>query len=435
MLYADAVRGHDATGVFGVTKEGNVDIKKQAAAASIFVSSTEFSSFKAKIVSAYHAVIGHNRKATHGEKRHEDAHPFWDKNNNIVLVHNGMISNHKEFCKDSTVDSAAIANVMAEKKHTDVLSEVTGAYAFIWYDVKEKKVFFARNESRPLFIVETDGLFALASEPQLAGWTLSRNNQKVIAVKPVEDHVLYQFDLANHLITEVTKYEQKKIYTTTTYRRGGTTNNVIYLPSQKQVSYPQHKPNIIQRGLNRLFNTNEDIGDVDANCFLDDNDLVSRERAMELYKNGDTIYVNISTYNEALNKGTGEIKFVVQGTPINVSKPWLIVKAYLSKQEFDLIELTDVFEFKIKSISRDKDMNVLIYGELGNDVRFVNTNNDKVITESMFFDTVFPEKCDLCRDHMIYKDLPECTIELEQKQIKHALCPKCTAKYESSKEK
>ena len=53
MLYADAVRGHDATGVFGVTKEGNVDIKKQAAAASIFVSSTEFSSFKAKIVPAY----------------------------------------------------------------------------------------------------------------------------------------------------------------------------------------------------------------------------------------------------------------------------------------------------------------------------------------------------------------------------------------------
>ena len=152
-------------------------------------------------------------------------------------------------------------------------------------------------------------------------------------------------------------------------------------------------------------------------------------------KNGDTIYVNISTYNEALNRSTGEIKFVVQGTPINVSKPWLIVKAYLSKQEFDLIELTDVFEFKIKSISRDKDMNVLIYGELGNDVRFVNTNNDKVITENMFFDSVFPEKCDLCRDYMIYKDLPECTIELEQKQIKHALCPKCTAKYESSKEK
>ena len=33
MLYADAVRGWDATGVFGVTKGGNIDVKKQAVAA------------------------------------------------------------------------------------------------------------------------------------------------------------------------------------------------------------------------------------------------------------------------------------------------------------------------------------------------------------------------------------------------------------------
>lgn len=31
MLYADAVRGWDATGLFGITKEGNVDIVKRAA--------------------------------------------------------------------------------------------------------------------------------------------------------------------------------------------------------------------------------------------------------------------------------------------------------------------------------------------------------------------------------------------------------------------
>ena len=55
-------------------------------------------------------IIGHNRKATHGSKTDNNSHPFWSDDNKIVLVHNGMVSNQKDFCKEATVDSEAICN-------------------------------------------------------------------------------------------------------------------------------------------------------------------------------------------------------------------------------------------------------------------------------------------------------------------------------------
>ena len=71
---------------------------------------------------------------------------------------------------------------------------------------------------------------------------------------------------------------------------------------------------------------------------------------MQLYKNNDVIYVNISTYSEVVNKTTGEVDYIVKGKPINITKPWLLVKARLSKQELHIIDLTEVFSFDFRSI-------------------------------------------------------------------------------------
>ena len=43
---------------------------------------------------------------------------------------------------------------------------------------------------------------------------------------------------------------------------------------------------------------------------------------MQLYKNNDVIYVNISTYSEVVNKTTGEVDYIVKGKPINITKPF-----------------------------------------------------------------------------------------------------------------
>jgi len=53
LLYADAVRGWDATGVFGVLRNGDVDIKKQAAAAALTQSTIKNLASSANLVGGF----------------------------------------------------------------------------------------------------------------------------------------------------------------------------------------------------------------------------------------------------------------------------------------------------------------------------------------------------------------------------------------------
>lgn len=195
LLYADGVRGMDSTGVFLTTKKNQVQVLKQAVNPGIFTGTASWKGMKEQINKKARIVIGHNRKATHGEVVSKNAHPFVKEKGegkdkqSIILVHNGFISNHKELDADVSVDSEAIATTLLE--HEDpvkALEKLSGAWALVWYNWGTKKLYLARNDQRPLHLTEYGSILYLASEEDMLRWVLKRKKNhfdgEIKSIKP-----------------------------------------------------------------------------------------------------------------------------------------------------------------------------------------------------------------------------------------------------------
>lgn len=180
LLYLDALRGEDSTGVFMVDNIGNVEIAKAAKDGHDFLKETAWSAIRGKSIARGWAMVGHNRKATRGKVIDENAHPFW-VDEKLVLVHNGsMYGDHKKLA-NVEVDSHAIAHALAENPDTEaVLKGINAAYALVWYDIPNKKLQIIRNSQRPLGWAETEHCYFLASEPEMLDWVLPRRGLKIL---------------------------------------------------------------------------------------------------------------------------------------------------------------------------------------------------------------------------------------------------------------
>lgn len=190
LLYADGLRGLDATGAFSVSYKNHVRIVKQATNPGIFLSTASWRNFKAGLTHDVRFVIGHNRKATFGEKTTKNAHPFTD--GKIVLVHNGFIANHKELGGEVAVDSQAIVKVLSEE--ADVvkgLDKLMGAFAIVWYNHITKKLYLARNPERTLAVAMCAQHMLIASEKGLLEWILGRNKIRYDSIEDVPDNQVW----------------------------------------------------------------------------------------------------------------------------------------------------------------------------------------------------------------------------------------------------
>ena len=86
--------------------------------------------------------IGHTRWATHGIPNDVNAHPHTDCNNQIAIVHNGIIENYAELKKElaakghifrSETDTEVVVHLIEEQyaKTPDLLSAVRGALPYL----------------------------------------------------------------------------------------------------------------------------------------------------------------------------------------------------------------------------------------------------------------------------------------------------------------
>lgn len=201
MLYADALRGNDATGVIGVMKDGDFGIMKEASEGAWFNSSFVDSELDKMLYSKGTACIGHNRAKTIGENKDENAHPFV-VDNTFAMVHNGTLRNHKDM-HDTEVDSHALAMTFKQamdqedwkKALEEALGTVQGAFAVVWYDQKRDQICMLRNHERPLGIVKLNGGWLFGSEVPMLTWIALRNSEKVEEAKSCAVNCLYTFDM------------------------------------------------------------------------------------------------------------------------------------------------------------------------------------------------------------------------------------------------
>lgn len=209
MLYANALRGDDSTGVIGIERDASFHIAKEAMASAWSGPQIQSSEFGKAMWSYGRAMIGHNRKKTIGEVKDETAHPFV-VDNTFALVHNGTLFNHKAL-RDTEVDSQALAIVIKEAFDQDdwksaletTLGKVFGAYALAFYDQKREKAYLLRNSDRPLSLIETDDAWYFCSEGLMGAWILTRNGyaQKDIKIVGVNEHELVTYDLVKGTIS------------------------------------------------------------------------------------------------------------------------------------------------------------------------------------------------------------------------------------------
>ena len=130
-----------------------------------------------------HIGIGHTRWATHGPANDVNAHPHLSGNEELALIHNGIIENYDVLKKELTsrghnfvsdTDTEVLVHLIEEvKKQEDVglfeavrlaLHQVTGAYAIVVIDKSTPRELIAAKKSSPLVIGMGEDDFFIGSD-------------------------------------------------------------------------------------------------------------------------------------------------------------------------------------------------------------------------------------------------------------------------------
>ena len=203
LLVCDSVRGPDSTGVFAVNSFGNLQYMKEKGNPFNLIESEEYQQLMTEATKNIQFMVGHNRKATVGKITDKTAHPFAE--GNIVLVHNGTLSNHTKLTEETVeVDSHAITHAISEKGYKEALKELEGAFTLVWYDIGDKTLRFVRNDKRPLHILKYDNKTVLSSEAQLGKWIIQRDRYLVpkVQIEEVKPGVVYSIHVDKPSIIE-----------------------------------------------------------------------------------------------------------------------------------------------------------------------------------------------------------------------------------------
>ena len=170
-------RGYDSAGV-ALIENGNLNVFKRKGKVSVLESFVKDLPVNGTIG------IGHTRWATHGLPTDTNAHPHLSENEEIVLIHNGIIENYytireelinRGYTFKSETDTEVLVQFISEIKKTEkvslfeavriVLNGVVGAYAIVVMDRNNPDQLIAAKNSSPLVVgIGKDNSFFVASD-------------------------------------------------------------------------------------------------------------------------------------------------------------------------------------------------------------------------------------------------------------------------------
>lgn len=251
LLTVDQLRGQDATGAFSVMRNKQVTGVKVAATPWHLFQMPEYNTFKNKTQSQGRILVGHNRKATQGAATNPaNAHPFHE--DHIILVHNGSLYSRNGL-PDRDVDSHAVAAAFAKGNYDEVLKDVKGAYAFIWWDMKRNILSVVRNKDRPLWKLENKDVIVLSSEAWMANGVLRRHGYggkgEEFEIGEVPVDIIHHYEIGGKLVEEEGVKKAPVVVmtpiTTTNSQNGATHGQANKATDTTPTNVAQHGPHRI----------------------------------------------------------------------------------------------------------------------------------------------------------------------------------------------
>ena len=211
--------GYDSAGIAVNTGEDKFHIVKKVGRLKNLADILEKEPLKGTMA------IGHTRWATHGKPSDENSHPHFNKDETLVVVHNGIIENYLDLKREliakgykfnSETDTEVVTHLLDELYEGDLLEAtkklikiIKGAYALGIMAVNEPDRIIAVRKESPLIIGLGKGENYIASDiPAILKYTrdvyLVENNE-IVEVK--KDSVKVMDTEGNEIKREVTHVE------------------------------------------------------------------------------------------------------------------------------------------------------------------------------------------------------------------------------------
>ncbi len=169
-------RGYDSAGI-ALHKNGAIEVRKKAGK----VSDLE-AGWKGQHNGSSTIGMGHTRWATHGEPNDVNAHPHFDCQRSVAVIHNGVIENYRALKTKllssghtfvSETDTEVIAHLIEEFTVKSgslagavrrTLEELDGTYGLVVMSASEPGTMIAARKGSPLVIGYGDGENIVASD-------------------------------------------------------------------------------------------------------------------------------------------------------------------------------------------------------------------------------------------------------------------------------